>query len=100
VQERPLVSKDFLSFKQIIDTEPGLHGIKELIKRSDTVTKFYKIFPDLKNVVTPVKVEKNSIYLHVENSIWRSELKFRERAVIEKINKHFNETLVTKIKFV
>jgi hypothetical protein len=94
------VPKDFLSFKEIINTEPALNGFKELIKRSEVVLKFYEIFPDLENVVTPVKVEKSSIYLHVENSIWRSELKFREKAVVEKINKYFKESLVTRVKFI
>jgi Dna[CI] antecedent, DciA len=94
------VSKDFLSFKEIINTEPGLIGVKKLIKTSEVVLKFYEIFPDLKNVVVPIKLEKEAIYLHVENSIWRSELKFREKVFIEKINKFFKEDLVTKIKFI
>lgn len=90
----------FLSLKDIINTEPSLHGIREIIKRGDVVGKFYDIFPDLKNVVEPVKVEKSFIYLHVENSTWRSELKFREKALIEKINKYFNENIITKVKFI
>jgi hypothetical protein len=37
--------------------------------------------------------------LKVENPAWRSELKFRETEIVEKINNHFKETRINNIRF-
>jgi len=91
--------KNFLSIKEAINNEPQLRKIKENIKRSDVVLRFYEIFPELQKVVTPIKVEKGSIFLHVENSVWRSEIIFKEELFVSKINKFFKEDIIKHIKF-
>ena len=58
------------------------------------------IFPDLEKIATAVKVDKNTLYLRVENPAWRSELKFKEKFITENINKHFKEDIVKYIRFV
>lgn len=89
----------FKSLKEIFDTNPGLKKIKNIIVENDVVNDFYKIFPDLKKIVKPVKAEKGVITLKVENAAWRSELKFKENEIIEKINSFYKEKRVIKIKF-
>ncbi len=91
--------KKFMSIKDAINTEPQLSKIKENIKRSDVVLRFYEIFPELQKVVVPIKVEKESIYIHVENSVWRSEIIFKEELFVSKINKFFNEEIIKHIRF-
>jgi hypothetical protein len=53
----------------------------------------------MKKVVKPVKVNRKVLMLMVENSVLRSELKFNEALIIEKINKFFNEERVKSVRF-
>ena len=72
----------------------------KIIKESDVVSEFNKIFPDLEKVAAAVKVEKKILSLKVENPTWRSELKFREKLIVDKINNYFKENRINKIRFV
>jgi hypothetical protein len=89
----------FMSLSEIFDHEPALSGLRKIIKESDVVAKFPEIFPDLKKVAEAVKVEKRTIFLKVENSTWRSELKFREKIIVDKINGFFKEDRIKYVRF-
>jgi hypothetical protein len=69
------------------------------MKDIEVLDSFNELFPDLKKVVRVSKVEKKTIFLKVENSVWRSELKFRESIIIEKINSFFGEERIKHVKF-
>ena len=91
------------SFKSIADAinmEPAFEGLRKIINESDVVADFSKIFPDLARVASAVKVEKKVLSLKVENPAWRSELKFREKQIIDKVNEYFNESRINRIRFV
>jgi hypothetical protein len=90
----------FISLGDAIENEPALSKIRSSIKDYDVVTNFYEIFKDFEKIAVPVKVKNNTLYLRVENSVWRSELKFKEQNIIEKINKYLKEERIKKIKFV
>ncbi len=89
----------FKSLEEILRTEPGLKGLRKIIKSSDVVLDFYKIFPDLKKIAVPKKVDKMFLKLKVDNPTWRSELKYREKEIVDKINKYYNEERVKGISF-
>jgi hypothetical protein len=89
----------FKSIGEIIAENPGLAGVRKTVKQSDVILEFFKIFPEMKKVVKPVKVYKNLLFISVENSILRSELKFRESQLVSKVNKHFNEERIKGIRF-
>lgn len=90
----------FQSLREIISTSPEFENLKRVIAESDVIEEFYKIFPELEKIVVPVKVEKKVLKLKVENSTWRSEIKFNERSLIEKINNHFKEQRVNQLRFI
>lgn len=90
----------FISLGDAIENEPSLKGLKNSIKDSDIVVKFNEIFKDLEKIAVPVKVDKKILFLRVENSVWRSELKFKEQTIIEKINKYMKEERIKGIKFI
>jgi hypothetical protein len=90
----------FKSIAELLNKEPGLAAIRKVIKQSDVVREFSKIFPELKKLVKASKVDKNILFLKVENSVLRSELKFQEILLVEKINKYFNEERVKGIRFI
>jgi Dna[CI] antecedent, DciA len=91
---------DFMSLADALEKEPSLRNLKKSIKDFDVITKFYEIFNDLEKIAEPVKVQKKILFLRVENSVWRSELKFKEQVIVEKVNNYLHTNVINKIKFV
>ena len=91
---------DFKSLPDILGKEKAFEKVRKAAKEYDVLEKFGDIFPDLKKVAEAVKIENGVLFLHVENSVWRSELKFRQSSLIEKINKKFNEKIIKTVRFV
>ncbi len=90
---------DFKSFGEIFNKDQSLNNFRESVKKADLVAKFDEIFPDLKKIAKPVKVEKNILFLSVENSVWRSELKFKQQIMVDKINDYFKDKIIKAVKF-
>ncbi len=90
----------FHKISEIFKNDPGLANIRRTLKQSDIVNDFEKIFPELIKIAEATKVERNCIYLRVQNSVWRSELKFREGQLITKINNFYKEERIKYIRFV
>ena len=93
------MSNGFKSLGELFKNSPAFSRLREIVKSNDIIEDFDKVFPDLKKVVTAVKVEKKILKLKVENPAWRSELKFRETEIVEKINKYYKEERVNHIRF-
>lgn len=93
------MSDGFLSIAEIINKEPGLEKLRKVIKQHDVIEGFHKIFPDLKKIAVPAKIEKKVFYIKVQNAAWRSELKFNQKTLIEKINTFYSEEIIKSIKF-
>lgn len=91
--------KDFLSLGEIIKNEPGLEKLRNVIKENDTIIDFNKIFPKLEKLVKPFKVSRKTLFLKVENSVCRSELKFKEKIIMDRINDYYKEKRINSIKF-
>lgn len=94
------MSKGFKSIGDVFKREQSFRGLREMVKYTDVVTDFHSIFPDFKKVVIPKKAEKKILILKVENPAWRSELKFKESELIEKINQFYNEDRINQIRFI
>lgn len=90
----------FKSLSEIFNSDPGLLKIRDSVKRFDVVDDFGKIFPDLAKIAEPVKTERSILFLRVENSVWRSELRFMEKVIADKINKYYNEERIKGIRFI
>lgn len=89
----------FLRISEIINKEPGLEKLRKTIKQHDVINGFYKIFPDLEKIAAPIKIDRKTLYLKVQNAAWRSELKFNQKTIMEKINSFYNEEMVKSIRF-
>ena len=90
---------NFKSIADIMNSDPGLSAVRKIIKQSDVVIEFFKIFPGMKKVVKPLKVEKKILVIKVENSVLRSELKFQEVLLVTKVNRYFNDEIIKGIRF-
>lgn len=85
---------------EILKDEPVFNGLRKTALENDIVQNFSIIFPDLKLVVEAQKIVKGSLFLKVENSVWKSELNLRKNIIIERINASFGEEAVKRIRFV
>jgi hypothetical protein len=90
----------FISLKEALDTNPGLTTVRNALKQSEVIEKFYSVFPEMEKVAEPVNVINKVLLLKVESSVLRSELKFNQSLMIDKINKFFKEERVKSIRFV
>lgn len=89
----------FKSITDIIDKEKDFQKLRDTLKNYNVVDEFEVIFPELSKIAKAVKTDKKTLFLKVENSVWKSELNFQKSLLIEKINKHFKEQVITSIKF-
>jgi hypothetical protein len=92
------MSHNFKSIGEILNSEPKLSKLKKVIKSSDVLVEFGKIFPEFDKIANAKKVEHNVLHLVVENAAWRNELQFRQKEIIDKINNHFKENRVTAVR--
>ena len=93
------MDKGFIKLSDIINNDPAFDGLMKGIKNTEILDSFPEIFPDLGKVAKPLKVDKKTLFLKVENSVWRNELKFSESVIIGKINAFFKEERIKYIKF-
>ena len=91
---------NFKILSEIIYKEKAFSKIVARANEQEIVDQFGRIFPELAKVAEAVKVEKNILYLRVENSVWRSELNIKQDAIIKKIKLNLRQSEVKKIKFI
>ena len=94
------MNKHVKSISDILKKDKAFDKMRRVVKNYDLVDEFVEIFPELKKVVKAVKVDKDVLFLSAENSVWRSELNFRQKFLVDKINHHYREKRIKKIKFV
>jgi hypothetical protein len=89
----------FRTLDDLLKNESEFSNLRESLKNYDIVDEFEKIFPELKIIAQAVRVDKQILFLRVENSVWKSELNFKKNLIAEKINKHFNQQIIKSIRF-
>ena len=87
------------SIREIINSESAFEKVRQEVKKYDVIKMFPKIFPDLQKMAKAIKVDKTTLFIKVESSVWKSELNLRKNILINKINNHFNEKVISNIKF-
>lgn len=95
-----IMRRKAVSLGDVIEKEESFRPFISRVKEFDVVLLFGEIFPELKQIAKAMKVNKNVLYLQVENSVWRSELKLRQKTIIDRINKSVKEESIKSIKFI
>lgn len=90
----------FRKLGDVFRKEPTFNHLREVVQSTDVIEKFLIIFPDLEKIVEPKSLDRKLLKLKVENPAWRSELRFKEEEIVEKINKYFHEERVKQIRFI
>lgn len=96
---RQHTSNNFRSINEVLYKEKEFEKLRVSLRNYNIADEFEKIFPDLKIIAKAIKVEKEVLFLKVENSVWKSELNFQKALIMEKVNKYFNEVVIKSIKF-
>ncbi len=94
------MQKKIRTVGEIFKSDKAFAGLRKTALENDIVENFSAIFPDLKLVVEAERIFRGSLYLKVENSVWKSELNLRKHIIIERINASFGEEIIKRIKFV
>ena len=94
------MSKKLKSINDIIQSERAFDKFRKAAKQQDVIEKFDEIFPDMKKIARPKWLDKKTLIVKVENSVWRSELNLKKDNLAVKINEYFKEDLIKTIKFI
>ncbi len=92
--------KDFKSLSEILNKERTFENFRNSVDGYTVVDEFHKVFPELKNVTIAKRFEGNILFIHAENSVWRSELNLHKEVMISKINKFLGKEIIKNIKFI
>lgn len=91
---------NYKSLSDILNKEKTFEKFRTAVEGYTIVDEFHKVFPELKNVAVAKKFEGNILFIHAENSVWRSELNLHKEAMITKINKFLGNKVIKNIKFI
>ncbi len=91
--------KQIKSVGEIISESKELERFRNAVEGFNVVKEFKEIFPELKKVVRPRKVENGTLFLRVEDSVWRSELNMKKHLIIKKINSFYDKKIIKQIRF-
>jgi len=91
---------NFRSISDVLFKEKEFSKIVAKAKEEEIVQKFSEIFPELNEITKAVKFNRKTLFLRVENSVWKSELNLKQQAIISKIEKQFSNIHIDRIKFI
>lgn len=76
------------------------YGLEDKLKETSVLTLWNEIVGErIAQVAKAKKIKNGKLSISVENSVWRNELIFLKKEIMEKINKKFNEEIVKDIIF-
>lgn len=99
VKQHTSGKNSFRTINDVIENEKEFEKLRESLSNYNVVEEFEKIFPELSLIAKAVKLNKQVMFLKVENAVWKSELNFQKTILIARINKHFGREVIKSIKF-
>ncbi len=91
---------DYKSISEILNKEETFKQFKTSVDGYRVVDEFINVFPELTKVAKAKKFDNGILFIHAENSVWRSELNLNKQKMISKINRHFDKEVIKNIKFI
>lgn len=90
---------DFRSLQDILKESEEFSKMRDAAKEYEVLEQFHNIFPELEKVARVIKIVKGTLYIGVDNAVWRNELSFKREVMREKINVIFGSEIVKNIRF-
>jgi hypothetical protein len=84
---------------EVLGKAKEFEKLRNAVMENDAAEKFAEIFPELTPIAEAVKVKKGTLYLRVENSVWKNELNLKRNILIKRINEYLNTEIVKSIRF-
>jgi hypothetical protein len=83
----------------VLKTSAEFRRLARAAEEQRAIEVFPDVFPFLAEDAVPLSVADGTLHLRVENAAWRSEIKFREREILEKLNAELDGAPVRRLKF-
>ena len=75
-------------------------GIGQRLKKAEAVDKWSDVVGEqIGKVTKPLRVEGETLIVHVTSAVWRNELIFLKRELIAKVNKAVGQNIIKEIIF-
>ncbi|MBD3409866.1 MAG: DUF721 domain-containing protein [Ignavibacteriales bacterium] len=84
---------------ELLKTSAEFRRLARAAEEQRAIEVFPDVFPFLAKDATPLSVSGGTLHLRVENPAWRSEIKFREREILEKLNAELDGADIRRLKF-
>ena len=92
--------KKFKDISQVLNTVLANYNLETKVKKEQLFENWQNILgKDLADKCKPIKIEENILYLEAKNSVWRNELKLRERDLLNLVHKKIEKKIISKIRF-
>lgn len=76
------------------------YGLEEKLKNTSVINLWSEIVGErIAQVAKATRIKDGKLSVNVENSVWRNELIFLKKEIIQKINNRFKEEIVKDIIF-
>ncbi|RCK73290.1 MAG: hypothetical protein IGBAC_0136 [Ignavibacteriae bacterium] len=76
------------------------YGLEEKLKNTSVINLWSEIVGErIAQVTKATRIKDGKLSVNVENSVWRNELIFLKKEIIQKINNRFKEEIVKDIIF-
>ena len=76
------------------------YNIEKVVKKEQLFENWENIVgKDLSKKCRPLKTENNILFLKTKNSVWRNELKLRQKDLLKLIQKNIGNKIITHIRF-
>jgi len=94
------MDKGFKDIQQVLNKLLKNYNIDKVVKKEQLFENWQNIIgKDLSEKCTPVKTENNILFLKAKNSVWRNELKLRQKDLLNLIQKNTGNKIITHIRF-
>lgn len=90
--------RDFRTIGEVLKFSKEFQYIRELASSSEVIDIFFSCYPQYKNYVFAIKIEKKKLVIRIENSAIRSSIKHKTEEIISSINDKFTRIMVEEIE--
>ncbi len=89
-----------VEFSIILESIIQKLGIGPKLKKAEAMDKWNEVVGEqIGNVTRPLKIEGETLLVHVTSAVWRNELVFLKRELIAKVNKAVGQEIIKEIIF-
>ncbi|TAK59708.1 MAG: DUF721 domain-containing protein [Bacteroidetes bacterium] len=87
-------------FSSILETVIQNLGIGGKLKKAEAMDKWAEVVGEqIGRVTAPVRIEGETLVVHVTSSAWRNELVFLKKELITKVNNSVGQEIIKEIIF-